>query len=114
MAKVHVKVNDTVYVRCGKDRGHIGKVLRVIPSKHQVIVEGANMVTKHQKPRRANEPGGLVNQENPISASNVMLVAESCKRPTKIGYKTLENGTKIRFAKADGEEISAVKSKQKK
>lgn len=113
MAKIHVKVNDTVYVRTGKDRAHVGKVLKVLPAKGRVVVEGANMVQKHNKPTQANPQGGITEQEAPISAANVMLVCDKCKRPAKIGRKILDNGSKIRFCKACGEEIDTVKQAAK-
>lgn len=112
MSKVHVKVNDTVYVRTGKDRAHTGKVLRVIPETSRVVVEGANVVQKHKKPTQANQQGGIIEQEAPIAAANVMLVCEKCKRPSKIGKKVLENGSKIRVCKACGAEIDTVSSKK--
>lgn len=111
--KVHVKVDDTVYVRTGKDRAHVGKVVRVIPQTDRVVVEGANIVHKHQKPRQQNQEGGIVEKENPISASNVMLVCPKCKRPTKVGRRVLENGSKTRYCKSCGEDIDEVRAAKK-
>ncbi len=108
MAKVHVRVNDTVYVLSGKDRAHVGKVVKVLPDKGRVIVQGANMVQKHNKPTQTNPQGGISEQEGSIAASNVMLVCEKCKKPTKIGHKLLDNGAKIRFCKKCNEEIDTV------
>lgn len=110
MAKVHVKVNDNVYVLSGKDRGKTGKVLAVIPKEQKVIVEGVNVVTKHVKPRSAAQPGGIIHQEAPISSSNVMLVCPKTKKPTKVGYRILESGEKVRYSKASGEVIDTVKT----
>lgn len=113
MAKVHVKVNDTVYVLSGKDRAHVGKILKVLPDKGRVVVQGANMVHKHNKPTQTNPQGGITEQEGSIAASNVMLVCDKCKKPTKVGHKLLENGSKIRFCKSCKEEIDTM-SKVKK
>lgn len=110
MAKVHVKVDDTVYVLRGKDKGKTGKVLSVLPAKQRVIVEGVNEVTKHVKPRSAAQPGGIIHQEAAIAASNVMLVCPKCKRPAKTGRKILDNGEKIRFCKACGETIDTIRN----
>lgn len=110
MAKVHVRVNDNVYVLTGKDRGKTGKVLAVIPKEQKVIVEGVNVVTKHVKPRSATQPGGIIHQEAPISSSNVMLVCPKTKKPTKVGYRFLESGEKVRYSKASGEVIDTIKS----
>lgn len=110
MAKVHVKVDDNVYVLTGKDRGKTGKVLSVDHKNQRVIVEGVNVVTKHVKPRSMKDPGGILHQEAPISSSNVMLVCPKTKKPTKVGYKYLENGEKVRYSKASGEVIDTVKN----
>lgn len=111
--KVHVKVNDTVYVLSGKDRGMTGKVVEVIPKKDRVIVEGVNMVTKHKKPSMADQVGGIVEQEAPIHASNVMLVCDACKRPAKTGRRIEDNGDKVRYCKACGKTIDVVKAAKK-
>ncbi len=113
MAKVHVKVDDLVYVRCGKDKASTGKVLRVIPSENRVVVEGVNIVSKHQKAQGMNKQAGIVQFEAPISASNVMLVCPSCNRPTKVAHVVDENGRKIRKCKACGAEISEIKAAKK-
>ncbi|AUS98135.1 50S ribosomal protein L24 [Clostridium thermosuccinogenes] len=107
--KVHVKKGDTVYVLSGKDKGKKGKVLRVIPDKSMVIVEGVNMSTKHVKPRNAYQQGGIIHQESPINSSKVMLVCERCGKPTKIGKRILENGEKQRVCKKCNEVIDVIK-----
>lgn len=107
--KVHVKKGDNVYVLNGKDRGKKGKVLSVLPSKHMVLVEGINMVTKHVKPRNQYQQGGLVHQESPINADKVMLVCNKCGSPTKVGKKFLDNGSKARVCKKCGEVIDILK-----
>jgi large subunit ribosomal protein L24 len=107
--KVHVKKGDTVYVLNGKDGGKKGKVISVLPSKHMVLVEGINMVTKHVKPRNQMQQGGIIHQEAPINADKVMLVCGKCGAPTKIGKKFLENGSKARICKKCGEVIDILK-----
>lgn len=101
--KVHVKTNDTVVILSGKDKGKKGKVLEVSPTEGKVIVEGLNMATKHVKPRRMGESGGIVKAEAPLYASKVQLVCPKCDKPTRLAHKILENGTKERVCKKCGE-----------
>ena len=100
MASLKIRKGDTVRVITGKDKDKEGKVLAVNVKKNTVIVEGANMVTKHQKPSAANAQGGIVNKEAPIHISNVMYVHKG--QPTRVGFK-LEGDKKVRVAKATGE-----------
>lgn len=97
--RIHIKAGDTVKVISGKDKGKEGKVLTVGAQKKTVIVEGINMVTRHTKPRRAGETGGIVKQEAPIYACKVMNICSKCKKPTRIAYKILEDGKKVRVCK---------------
>lgn len=97
--KVNVKKGDTVVVLSGKDKGKKGKVLSVIPAERKVIVEGVNVATKHTKPRRQGETGGIIHQETAIFASKVMHVCQKCGRPTRLGHKILDNGEKLRLCK---------------
>ena len=90
MAKLHVRKDDTVMVITGKDKGKKGKVLTAFPKKNRVIVEGVNMATKHKKPRGQAQPGGIIHQEAPIHASNVMVVCPKCGKPAKKGAKFCE------------------------
>ncbi len=106
--KVHVKKGDNVYVLNGKDRGKKGKVLKVDPSKHMVVVEGINMVTRHVKPRNQYQQGGIIHQESPINADKVMLVCDKCGAPTKVEKKLLDNGSKARACKKCGEVIDIL------
>lgn len=94
---------DTVIVISGKDRGKEGVVSRVMPSTNRVIVDGVNVAKKHQKPRKANEQGGIIDRDMPIHVSNVMLVHRG--KPTRVGFKVNADGTKVRIAKRTGEEI---------
>lgn len=103
MNKLHVKKGDTVVILSGKDNGKQGKVLEVSPREQKVIVEGCNMVTKHVKPRRAGESGGIVKAEGALYASKVMLVCPKCGKPTRLAHKILADGTKERLCKKCGE-----------
>ena len=105
MNKVHVKTGDTVVVLSGKDKGKQGKVLAVSPKEGKVIVEKINMVSKHVKPRRMGEPGGIIKAEGAMYACKVQLVCPRCKKPTRIGHKLFEDGTKARICVKCGEEI---------
>lgn len=98
-AKVHVKKGDTVVVISGKDKDKKGEVLKVIPKKNRVIIKGVNMITKHVKPSVQNREGGIVHQEAAIHASNVMLYCGKCGKATRIAYKILEDGSKVRVCK---------------
>jgi len=97
--RLHIKAGDNVKVISGKDKGKEGKVLTVSAQKRTVIVEGINMISKHTKPRRAGEAGGIIKQEAPIYACKVMNVCPKCKKTTRIAYKLLENGGKARVCK---------------
>jgi large subunit ribosomal protein L24 len=103
--KLHVKKDDTVFVITGKDKGKKGRVIAAYPRENRVLVEGVNMVKKHAKPSQTNPQGGILNQEAPIHVSNVMLVDPKSGKPTRVGYKVLDNGTKVRVAKKSGEVI---------
>ncbi|MBA5851755.1 50S ribosomal protein L24 [Clostridium sp. cel8] len=103
MAKVHVIKKDTVMVISGKDKGKIGEVLSVNPKSGKIIVKDVNVVTKHQKPNRANVEGGIIHKEAPIYSSKVMLYCNKCKNVTRISHKILDDGTKVRVCKKCGE-----------
>ena len=96
MATSKIKKGDLVKVIAGKDKDKEGKVLVVNHKNGTVIVEGVNMLTKHQKPSAANQEGGIVNVEGPINASNVMVVVDGMA--TRVGFK-MEGDKKVRFAK---------------
>ncbi|SRR6056297_370534 len=102
---MHIKKDDTVVVISGKDKGKQGKVLQAFPKTDKVIVEGVNMVTKHQKPSAKVQQGGRIHQEAPIHASNVMLYDVKAKAPTRVGSKRLEDGKKVRISVKTGEVI---------
>lgn len=98
MSKVHVKTGDEVIVIQGKDRGKKGKVLQVSPSEGKVIVEGVNVVSKHVKPRKMGEAGGIIKAESALYADKVQLVCPKCGQPTRVGH-IIENGKKLRVCK---------------
>ena len=102
--KLHVRKDDVVKVLAGKDKGAEGKILEVFPAKQRVLVEGINMVTKHQKPTQSEE-GGLIKKESPIHVSNLMLVDPKSGEACRIGRKVV-NGKLVRYSKKSGEIIS--------
>ena len=99
MNKMHIKKGDTVVVLSGKDKGKKGKVLTVLPKQNKAIVEGVALATKHTKPRRQGETGGIVTQEIAIHACKLMHVCTKCNKPTRIGRKVLEDGSIVRYCK---------------
>lgn len=102
---MNIRSKDTVVVITGKDKGTTGKVLTAFPKTNKIIVEGVAIATKHQKPRQAGVPGGIIKKEAAIDASNVMLVCPKCKKGVRVGYSVLENGTKVRVCKKCGATI---------
>ena len=104
MNKVHVKTGDTVMIISGKDRGKSGKVLAVSPDEGKVLVEGLNMVTKHVKPRRQGEQGGIVKAEGALYACKVMPVCSKCGKAVRVGH-VVKDGKKVRVCKKCGAEI---------
>lgn len=101
---MNVKKNDTVVVLSGKDKGKQGKVLSVNPEAGKVIVEGVNMASRHQKPRRQGEEGGIIKKETPIYACKVMTVCPKCSKATRVAHK-IEGDKKVRVCKHCGAEI---------
>lgn len=101
MSKMHVKTGDTVIVLSGKDRGRKGKVLAVSPKEGKVIVEKINMVTKHVKPRRMGETGGIVKAEGAMYACKVQVVCPHCGKPTRVGHRVNPDGSRDRVCKQD-------------
>ena len=104
---LHVKTGDRVIITAGKDKGKTGNIKKAIPSEHQVIVEGANMITKATKANPAyGIQGGLIKKEAPLDSSNVMIVCPSCEKPTRIKHATVD-GKKVRVCKKCGEQLDA-------
>ena len=99
MSKVHVKTGDTVIVISGKDKGKKGQVLAVSPKEGKVIVEKVNMVSKHVKPRKMGEAGGIIKAESALYADKVQLICPKCGRPTRVGHMVDEKGKKVRVCK---------------
>ncbi len=103
--KLHIKKGDTVYVNSGESKGQQGRVLEILKKKNRAIVEGVNMISKHQKPNAAHPQGGIIKQEAGIHISNLMLVDPKTGKPTRIGRKQNAEGKLVRYAKKSGEEI---------
>jgi large subunit ribosomal protein L24 len=103
-AKMKIKKGDTVIVNTGKDKGKKGEVLKTIPSKSRVIVQGVNVVKKHSRPTQFSA-GGIEEKELSIHVSNVALADPKEDKPTRVGYKTLKGGKKVRVAKRSGQDI---------
>jgi large subunit ribosomal protein L24 len=100
--KMKIKKGDRVKVITGGSKGKIGDVLRVLPKESRVVVSGVNMIKRHTKPGRT-EQGGIIEREAAIHVSNVALLDPKSEKPTKVGFKFLEDGRKVRFARASGE-----------
>jgi large subunit ribosomal protein L24 len=100
-----IRRGDTVEVITGKYKGIRGEVLRVFPRAERALVAGVNIATKHTKPRGMGQPGGIVREEASIHLSNVMLVDPKSETRTRVGFRVLEDGRKVRVAKATGEVI---------
>lgn len=102
---MQIRKNDSVMVIGGKERGKTGKVLRVIPKKDAVIIERVNLVKRHSKPRGPQQPGGIVEKEAHIRASNIMIMCDKCNAPVRVGRKILTDGQRIRICRRCGEAI---------
>lgn len=101
--KLHVKKGDSVVVISGKDKGKKGKVLVAMPKDNKVIVEGVNMSTKHKKPSKTVQQGGIIHQESPVFSSKVMLWCDKCKKGVRVGHKMLDDKTKVRYCRDCGD-----------
>ena len=104
MNNLKIKKNDKVFVLSGKDKGKTGKVLEVSPKEGKIIVEDINIVTKHVKPRREGEAGGIMKVPGAMYASKVMLYCSKCKKPTRIAHK-VSGDSKVRVCKHCGAEL---------
>ncbi|HLI22451.1 MAG TPA: 50S ribosomal protein L24 [Stellaceae bacterium] len=104
--KWKIKKGDKVVVLTGRDKGKSGEVLRVVRAENRVVVQGVNMMKRHTAPR-PGEPGGIVEREGTIHISNVAHVDPKSQKPTRVGYKFLDDGRKVRFAKSSGEILDA-------
>ena len=99
-----IKKGDLVFVNCGKDKGKSGKVTKVLTKKNKIFVEGINMVKKHNKPS-ANNKGGIESFEMRLHVSNVSHLDSKENKPTRVGFKFLKDGKKVRYYKKSGETI---------
>lgn len=104
MAKLKVKKGDRVIVLAGKDKGKRGEVLRALPKENRVVVQGINMIKRHQRATQGVE-GGIIEREAPIHVSNVAHIDPKTDGATRIGFKVLDDGRKVRFARKSGEVI---------
>jgi len=104
MAKLKIKKGDSVVAITGRDKGKTGEVLRVLPADSRVIVQGINVAKRHARPRMG-DPGGIIEKELTIHISNVAHIDPRSSKPTRIGYKNLDDGRKVRFARRSGEVI---------
>jgi large subunit ribosomal protein L24 len=100
-----IRKGDTVVVITGTQKGRRGEVLRLFPKAGRALVQGVNLVTKHTKPRGIGQPGGIVQEEASIHLSNLMLIDPKSEQPTKVGFRVLDDGRKVRVAKASGQVI---------
>jgi len=100
-----IRKGDTVKVISGNDNGKIGKVLKTFPENNRIIVEGVNLVKRHTRPSQKNRKGGIVEKEDTVNVSNVMLFDTRSNAPTRVGYRLLNDGTKVRINKKSGEII---------
>jgi len=105
IVKLHIKKNDMVKIIAGKEQGKTGKVLRVLPEKSRVVIEGLNMIKRHTRPNQLYPEGGILEKEAPLSVSNVMLICGSCNQPTRTGIRLLEDGSKTRYCKKCNESV---------
>ena len=100
-----IRKGDTVVVITGASKGRRGEVLRVFPRADRALVQGVNIVTKHTKPRGLGQPGGIVQEEASIHLSNLKLIDPKSDEPTKVGFRVLDDGRKVRMAKTTGQVI---------
>jgi len=100
-----IRKNDTVLVIAGKDKGKKGKVRFAYPEEERLLVDGVNFIKKHIRARRQIRQAGIIEQEAPIPVSNVMLLCGKCNRPTRIGFRFLEDGRKVRVCRSCHEVI---------
>lgn len=102
---MRIKKDDTVLVISGKDRGKKGKVRKALPRENLVVVEGLNMVKRHSRAKGQARQAGVIEREAPIKAANAMILCNKCSHPVRIGYRTLEDGKKVRFCRSCHEVI---------
>lgn len=94
-----IRKNDEVMVLVGRDRGKRGKVLKALPEENRVIVEGVNMIKRHLRPSRAVRQAGIIEREASVHVSDVSLICTKCGKPTRVGFRYLDDGKKVRWCK---------------
>jgi large subunit ribosomal protein L24 len=109
--KNFLKVNDQVEVITGKDKGRVGKIIKVYKKSDKALVERVNMIKRHTKARAAGQEGQIVEKEAPIHVSNLMLVCPKCTNTVRVARKTLDDGTKVRICKKCSESVEPSKKK---
>ncbi len=105
--KTYLKKDDQVEVIAGKDKGRVGKILKIQPDANKAVVERINMIKRHTKPTEMNQQGQIVEREAPIHVSNLQLICPECTKTGRIGRKFLEDGAKVRYCKSCGESIES-------
>jgi large subunit ribosomal protein L24 len=100
-----IRKGDTVLVTTGKSKGQRGEVLQVFPKEDRAVVQGAAIARRHTKPTGMGQPGGIIEREASVHMSNLKLIDPTSDKPTKVGFRVLEDGTKVRVAKATGQVI---------
>ena len=103
---MRIRKNDNVRVMSGNDKGKQGKILKVFPESHRIIVEKVNLIKRHTRPSKDVPQGGIIEKEGPIDASNVLLVCPTTGKPTRIGKDVLSDGSRARVSKKSGEMLN--------
>jgi large subunit ribosomal protein L24 len=104
--KFKIKKGDKVVILAGRDKGKSGDVLRVLRTESRVLVQGVNMIKRHTR-QTPGQPGGIIEKEAPLHISNVAHIDPKSQKPTRVGYRILEDGRKVRYAKRSGEVLDA-------
>ena len=105
--KCHLKLNDQVEVLTGKDKGRVGKIIKIDRERGRAVVEKLNVIKRHTKPSAMNQQGGIIEKEASMDLSNLMLICPKCAKTVRVGKKTLEDGTRVRVCKKCNESVEA-------
>jgi large subunit ribosomal protein L24 len=100
-----IRRDDQVLITSGKERGKLGQVREVLVSRQRVVVQGLNMVKRHQRQRSEREPAGIIEKEAPIHVSNVKLICRACQKPARVGFRVRSDGVKVRVCRLCGEDM---------
>jgi large subunit ribosomal protein L24 len=100
-----IRRDDQVLITSGKERGKLGQVREVLVSRQRVVVQGLNMVKRHQRQRSEREPAGIIEKEAPIHMSNVKLICRACQKPARVGFRVRSDGVKVRVCRLCGEDM---------